>query len=82
MHNEHKFITQGEKIDVKSSRDLEASGNLMKCFHAIVNGVRTRFRVAGVVFILVFRITDPASVVKSLLQGDKIICLIKQGLYL
>ena len=80
MHNEHKLITQDEKASWQVLLEISKfQGNLMRCFHATVNRVRTRFpketevtnretvsRVHSV-----FNFADPASVGKSLLDGNK-----------
>ena len=65
-----------------SSRDLEASGKLDAVFSCHSEWSQNTFSRCESSVHSVFRSTDPASVGKSLLQGDKIICLIKQGLYL
>ena len=65
-----------------SSRDLEASGKLDAVFSCHNKWSKNTFSSCESSVHSVFRITDPANVGKSLLQSDKIICLIKQGLYL
>ena len=81
MHNEHMLITQEEKAWCQVLLEiLKHHGNLMQCFHATVNRVRTRFpkdrcnesgdRFENSVH-YVFRFADTAHIERSLLDGNK-----------
>ena len=76
----HAYHSRRESLMTSSSRDLEVSGNLMRCFRATVNRVRTfserdtsnepgnRFESS---FHSVFNFANPANVGKTLHDGNK-----------
>ena len=82
MHNEHKLITQDEKAWCQVPLEiLKLQGNLMQCFHATVNRVRTRFpketgvtnreTVSRVVFILFLDLLTRQMLGNHFLMGNK-----------